>query len=572
MRVASDVEKALSRLPQNLAQVYSHIWEQIHQIAPDGQAVAKKALRWLLCAKRSLSVDEFVDVIKPPLMTLEPGDILNLCCNFVVIDTELDTFRFAHASIREFIEDQEGFNISSNINILVAEECMGIFLSQSSIPRPSQLYASHYWIIHYGDLKMAQRRDTKLQRIVKRVFNEGNRPSAAYMAWRRFIFTDALVADVYDFRLLSHLHRVTDDESPLVTACAFGLLEIVEELAIYRPLLSATGLYLATTFRYYDVVDCLLRAGADKDAEVSFRERPIHRACENGDERISRLLLEAGADTTAADEMGWTPLDWAAKGTHQAVFRLLVRSSVQQEAMIKYGEPLLQWACGIDTDAQIFRGLVNRPTGYIGVKNEGQTGYLNAVLQFLYMLKPFHQMLDRFVSTTDDDGTTFLFALHRLFLEMATSKEVVSTNELTRAFGWSAHQLQQPSDPIEMLINMLFDMGEHLTQLPDLHNSRIEATTRYYNDDQVFRRSEDFHILSIDTDGIPSLHAGLSDFFVASDKERTSSLIVQRFSPVLVLSLKRFRYDLLAGTLEKVRSSTLSYHVSSPTGTNDLLF
>ena len=49
--------------------------------------------------------------------------VLDICCNFIVFDTTLDTFRFAHLSVREFLEKQLEYNIIV-INSLAAETCL----------------------------------------------------------------------------------------------------------------------------------------------------------------------------------------------------------------------------------------------------------------------------------------------------------------------------------------------------------------------------------------------------------------------------------------------------------------
>jgi len=48
---------------------------------------------------------------------------LNICCNLVVLDAELDVFRFAHLSVREFLEGMDNYSISE-IHALAMERCI----------------------------------------------------------------------------------------------------------------------------------------------------------------------------------------------------------------------------------------------------------------------------------------------------------------------------------------------------------------------------------------------------------------------------------------------------------------
>lgn len=57
MLTTRDVEDALLHLPPALFPLYSDIMERIDRIAPHGQCLAKRTLKWLLCARRPLTED-----------------------------------------------------------------------------------------------------------------------------------------------------------------------------------------------------------------------------------------------------------------------------------------------------------------------------------------------------------------------------------------------------------------------------------------------------------------------------------------------------------------------------------
>ena len=68
--------------------------------------------------------------------------ILDICCNLVVFDTTLDTFRFVHLSVREFLEKRQEYN-STITNSLAAEACLlGLV---SAVYNPAvQMFLSQY--------------------------------------------------------------------------------------------------------------------------------------------------------------------------------------------------------------------------------------------------------------------------------------------------------------------------------------------------------------------------------------------------------------------------------------------
>lgn len=63
-------------------------------------------------------------------------DLVDLCSSFVVLDTELDIFRFAHLSVREFLETKSDYEPDKN-HALVAELCLR-YLSISTVTQSAE--------------------------------------------------------------------------------------------------------------------------------------------------------------------------------------------------------------------------------------------------------------------------------------------------------------------------------------------------------------------------------------------------------------------------------------------------
>lgn len=54
---------------------------------------------------------------------LSKDQVLDICCNLVVFDTILDTFRFVNLLVREFLERRQEYNRITT-NSLAAETCL----------------------------------------------------------------------------------------------------------------------------------------------------------------------------------------------------------------------------------------------------------------------------------------------------------------------------------------------------------------------------------------------------------------------------------------------------------------
>ncbi|KAJ4303119.1 hypothetical protein N0V90_002011 [Kalmusia sp. IMI 367209] len=125
----ADIEENLGRLPPNLQALYAEIYDLLITIPGDfDKIILQNVLRWLLCAKKKLETNQFLAVIAVNLQTgkymgeISKEMVLRICANFVVFDSQLNTFRFAHLSVREFLEQRPEYSISAS-NGLAANFC-----------------------------------------------------------------------------------------------------------------------------------------------------------------------------------------------------------------------------------------------------------------------------------------------------------------------------------------------------------------------------------------------------------------------------------------------------------------
>lgn len=75
-------------------------------------------------------------------------------------------------------------------------------------------------------------------------------------------------------------------------------------------------------------------------------------------------------------------------------------------------------------------------TGYVGLKNQGATCYMNSLLQSLYFTSPFRQAVYKIPTEGEQPGKSVVLALQRLFYQLQTAEDAVDTRELTKSFGW----------------------------------------------------------------------------------------------------------------------------------------
>ncbi|XVE52392.1 hypothetical protein DITRI_Ditri02bG0118600 [Diplodiscus trichospermus] len=78
-----------------------------------------------------------------------------------------------------------------------------------------------------------------------------------------------------------------------------------------------------------------------------------------------------------------------------------------------------------------------KETGYVGLKNQGATCYMNSLLQTLYHIPYFRKAVYHMPTTENDmPSGSIPLALQSLFYKLQNSDVNVATKELTKSFGW----------------------------------------------------------------------------------------------------------------------------------------
>jgi hypothetical protein len=166
------IRERIGRLPPKLEDLYIELHERHTKYTAEAdRRMAKNALSWLLCAQRTLKSREFLAILSVTsnggFSQVSIDQVLDVCCNLVVFDSTLDTFRFAHLSVREFLEKQADYS-TTTVNALAAKLCLLQLISADlkpavesflikqgiSIQRDSRWshelgkYTTAYWPVH----------------------------------------------------------------------------------------------------------------------------------------------------------------------------------------------------------------------------------------------------------------------------------------------------------------------------------------------------------------------------------------------------------------------------------------
>ncbi|KAL0433504.1 UNVERIFIED_CONTAM: Ubiquitin carboxyl-terminal hydrolase 13 [Sesamum latifolium] len=235
--------------------------------------------------------------------------------------------------------------------------------------------------------------------------------------------------------------------------------------------------------------------------------------------------------------------------------------------------------CVIEAEIAVYKStdryLYNSKTetGFVGLKNQGATCYMNSLLQMLYHIPYFRKVVYHMpTSVNDEPSTSMPMALQSLFYKLQHSESSVATKDLTRSFGWDTHDAFLQHDVHELnrvLCEKLEEKMKRTIVEGDIqylfeghHKNYIECINVNYKSS----RQESFYDLQLDVKGCHDVYASF-DKYVAVEhlvgdnryhagqyglQDAKKGVLFTDFPPVLQLHLKRFEYEFMRDGMVKI--------------------
>ncbi|XP_061353681.1 ubiquitin C-terminal hydrolase 12-like isoform X4 [Gastrolobium bilobum] len=240
---------------------------------------------------------------------------------------------------------------------------------------------------------------------------------------------------------------------------------------------------------------------------------------------------------------------------------------------------LVNGTCIVEADVAVRKVLdywsldSKKETGYVGLKNQGATCYMNSLLQTLYHIPYFRKAVYHMPTTENDmPSGSIPLALQSLFYKLQYSDTSVATKELTKSFGWDTYDSFMQHDVQELnrvLCEKLEDKMKG-TVVEGTIQKLFEGHDMNYieciNVDYKSRRKESFYDLQLDVKGCRDVYASFDKYVEVERLEGDNKYHAEQyglqdakkgvlfidFPPVLQLQLKRFEYDFMRDTMVKI--------------------
>lgn len=346
----STVRRQLGKLPIGLAKLYEWIYQSILEYLPEDKVATETIFGWMLCAQESATLELMVAAVRMGSLKgrrdLIESQILDLCCNLVVFDKILSEFRFAHLSVKEYLESRAEFT-EEVVNTAAVSRCIDLLQTpkerHTSDDLALQHYASSYWPIHYLCSGQSQHVGSGRERFEKFLLgNFDSRHKSQDSTWVKDNVRDLTSSFTQPppcYEILAG--AITDPPNLLFIACMIKsawILQLVDQKLEVKwdqknhsgdtPLHYAAGnQYLTSVLQskrrpelisnsilqfYLTAISLFTRRGIDIDIRDASGHTPLHWAARDGNVEMGRSLIAHGANIEAENKSWQTPMHLAA--------------------------------------------------------------------------------------------------------------------------------------------------------------------------------------------------------------------------------------------------------------------
>jgi ubiquitin carboxyl-terminal hydrolase 7 len=214
-----------------------------------------------------------------------------------------------------------------------------------------------------------------------------------------------------------------------------------------------------------------------------------------------------------------------------------------------------------------------KETGFVGVKNQGATCYMNSLLQTWYHITFLRKAVYKMPIEENESPTESIpLALQRVFYALQTENNAIDTKELTKSFGWDTidsflqHDVQELARVLSDNLEKKMDKTPSKGIMKYLFEGVIKNYIKCINVNYESSRNETFYDLQLNVKGCKNVYDSFKDYIAEETLEGDNQYhaegfgkqdakkgcIFIKFPPVLTLHLKRFEYDVMRDAMYKV--------------------
>ncbi|KAK1409859.1 hypothetical protein QVD17_36388 [Tagetes erecta] len=239
---------------------------------------------------------------------------------------------------------------------------------------------------------------------------------------------------------------------------------------------------------------------------------------------------------------------------------------------------LINDTCIIEADVAVRKVIDDwtydskKETGYVGLKNQGATAYMNVLLQTWYHIPYFRKAIHHMPTENDTPSESIPSALQILFYKLQYNETTVAAKELAKSFKMDKYGYFTQYDVQELNRVLCENLEDKMkgTVVEGTMQKLFEGHHMNYikcvNMDFKSTRKESFYDLQLDVKGCRDVYASFDKYVQVERLEGENKYHAEAhglqdakkgvlfidFPPVLQLHLKRFEYDFKRDTMVKI--------------------
>jgi hypothetical protein len=321
-------------------------------------------IQWLVCDVWPLTLAELheclaieldIDHIDEESQLSSPMDICDICGSLIAVTVEGEVI-LAHLSVKDYILSDaikhgkaSKFGISKlEANAENALKCLKYlsFAEFRSGPsrNPDEFEArldSHHFLNHASRwwasyAENAGSSSKEMKDCILQLFTPSCRPQ--FMSWLQVLCSEVVLGRRRTNGPGIERQKFGYDEYPkhatsLYYAASFGVGHVVQtlleqgaEVDAKGGRLGATAFHAAALRGHVEIMDILLKHGADPNKMDTIKKTPLHSAALTGNVEVIKYLLDNGADPEARDDRNRSAYDQAIVAGHTVAGKLLAEN------------------------------------------------------------------------------------------------------------------------------------------------------------------------------------------------------------------------------------------------------
>lgn len=354
------IRDRLGKLPRGLKATYDEMYGKIQARNKYDKALADRAFMWVMCAYQPLSSEELLSAIR-----LDPDDttflagrfsesqLLYLCNNLLVLDSQRKVWRFSHLSVTEYFEEnhwrvQDGHCHAAKICLgLLTEkykesgsESLDNLSKKDGIlnqEQPLQKYCQRYWISHV-QTQDVEEVDCVLTKLLKTFLGAPEESSVQYRAWYRRAVSDRIFTD--------NMEDISPEYSSIFAMCRLSFYTLLsdwwhtEKFSLTQ--VNSQGdslLSLAAVAGCRPICEVLIKRGIHINLQTGNYGSALAAAAFGGNAGVVEFLVQQGADVNMQLQIGnyGSALAAAALNKNIEIVKFLVTHGADINARLQNG-------------------------------------------------------------------------------------------------------------------------------------------------------------------------------------------------------------------------------------------